>query len=94
MMPPTCTSSSSSRPGAPSVELRQVGEHEIADRARAERAQRVGVAIERMAAQIEAERVLLVREQLHLGPRRRLRQADERQAPRSSSPPPKRSAWP
>ena len=33
-----------------------------------------------MAAQIQAERILLVREQLHLGPRRRIRQADDRQS--------------
>ena len=64
----------------PSVGRRQLGEHEIADRPGAEGAQRVGIAIERMAAEIEAERVLFVCEELHLRPRRRLGQADQREA--------------
>ena len=75
--------------------LRQLGEHEIADRAGAERAQVVGVAIERVAAQIEPERILLL---LRAAPSRSTAAASGRRMSvsplASSSPPPKRSAWP
>ena len=64
----------------PSAAGGKLGQHEIADGARAERAQGVGVAIERVAAEIETQRILLVRQQFHLGPRRRVRQADQRKA--------------
>ena len=37
------------------------------------------MAIDRMAAQVQTERILFVRQQLHFGPRRRIRQPDDRE---------------
>ena len=73
-MPPTVTSSMTSRAGAPSSSSGDLGAHQVADRARAEGAQVGGEAIDRMAAQVQPERFLLVAEPLHLGPRRHRRQ--------------------
>ena len=47
-----------------------IDEHEIADCSRAERAEVARVAIERVAAQIQTERLLLEGQQFHLGPGR------------------------
>ena len=77
-MPPTDVSASIGlRPPGPqasaaSGDRLRLGE--LGDRLRAELLQRVGVAIDGMAAPVEAERFLLEAELLGLGPRRRLRQ--------------------
>ena len=54
--------------------------HEIGGRLRAVLAQVVGVAIDRMAAPVQAERLLLVVELLDLRPGRDVRQRDDRRA--------------
>src|SRR5690606_38550568 len=57
-----------------------VAEREVADGAGAEGAQVVGMPVDGVAAQVEAERLLFEAQQLHLVPWRAVRDPDDRQS--------------